>query len=241
MKATCCLPPLFLYTKQKAIIGTEISKFTRNSAHPKCSSSVHRIHCYYTIKRLVEPLRALSSKGCPPHAPRWRKQKLPLRASHSPCQTERNHFSCDLLLRLEAQDTKTLPFFLVCIADIGDRDSKKKKQFGQRNPFTGKHAMVCSILKFHRKQNMHTFLLQLLLPQSRNFQNFALLFNPPVITLFMDTAEIMLSTEIVSSCKAHNHEAEIRMKESTLHIYIMKFLRKAYAIILLYTTEFSWT
>lgn len=126
MKATCCLPPLFLYTKQKAIIGTEISKFTRNSAHPKCSSSVHRIHCYYTIKRLVEPLRALSSKGCPPHAPQWRKQKLPLRASHSPCQTERNHFSCDLLLRLEAQDTKTLPFFLVCIADIGDRDSKKK-------------------------------------------------------------------------------------------------------------------
>lgn len=57
----------------------------------------------------------------------------------------------------------------------------------------------------------------------------------------MDTAEIILSTEIVSSCKAHNHEAEIRMKESTLHIDIMKFLRKAYAIILLYMTEFSWT
>lgn len=40
----------------------------------------------------------------------------------------------------------------------------------------------------------------------------------------MDTAETRLSTEIVSSYKTHNHEAEIRKKASILHIDIMKTL-----------------
>lgn len=62
-----------------------------------------------------------------------------------------------------------------------------------------------------------------------------------MITLFMDTAETMLSTETVGSCKTHDHEAEIR--ERNLHtpqLHYEDFLRKAYAVILRYTTEFSW-
>lgn len=61
--------------------------------------------------------------------------------------------------------------------------------------------------------NMSTFQLQPLVPQSGNFPNFSLSFSLKW-SHCVGTAETMLSTEMVRSCKTHNHEAETQMKES---------------------------
>lgn len=100
--------------------------------------------------------------------------------------------------------------------------------------------MVCSILKFHRKQK---FIICILFISGPYFLNQGL----SKISLFY----LSISDDTVheycwdhakhreSSSKAHNHEAEIR-RIHTPHLYYQDFLRKAYAIILLYTTELSW-
>lgn len=105
---------------------------------------------YNTTKHFGELLGAYQLKDFHPAPLLGRKQERTtnsLSTSHSPCPTARNRFSCDLLFRLEAQDTESLPLFGVCIAGVGEQEFKK--QFGSRETH------------FHRKTHWGLFYSQI--------------------------------------------------------------------------------
>lgn len=100
--------------------------------------------------------------------------------------------------------------------------------------------MVCSILKFHGEQK---FIIWALFRSSPYFLNQGI---SEILLLFIlkwsRCLWILLRPCTDSSCKTHDHEAEIRKRN--LHapqLHYEDFLRKAHAVILRYTTEFSWT
>lgn len=166
----------------------------------------------------MELLKAYPLKASHPASLQGSKQektKSSPSVSHSPRHTVGNHFSCDLLFRLEAQDTDTLPFSLVCIAGAGDRDSKNNSA-QEKLIHWNETLWSVPVSNFTESRNSEyaPFSSPALISSIGEFPKLCSLLSPEAIPPFTDTAEPRLSKERVRTCKTHNHEAEIRMKGS---------------------------
>lgn len=146
-----------------------------------------------------------------------RERAFPPQRSHSPGHTVRNHFSCDLLFKLEAQDTEPVSFFLDCMAGLETGIQRTTRH--KRGWFPGSHSVglfYSQIAYIHTKKaeihTMHTSYFQHLFPQSANFQIFTFIFSWSNHTV-RDTAATTLSPG--TSRRAHKHEEEIRMHHTT--------------------------
>lgn len=167
------------------------------------SSSAYQLKDFHPA-----PLKAVS-----------RRKQQALSTSHSPCHTVGNRFSCDLLFRLEAQHTESLPFFGVCIAGVGEQEFKAIRL--KRNSFSPEDTLGLFYSQISPKAEIHKYApspFPTPISSTGEFPNCALCFllkwSPP----FMATAELKLSRESRSLRDSQRGSRNQKWKQiSTFH------------------------